>query len=159
MFYMARDNRLELRAQVPEADLRYIKPAQTVVIHSSYTADKDVKGRVREISPLVDNDTRLATVRVDVPGDAGLKPGMYAEGKIDIGGFAALTVPANAIINQDDKHVVFILHNDQVQSSPVSVGSRDSGRVEIESGLNPNDQVVIDGAGFLKDGDIVAVSK
>ncbi|HEY9774131.1 MAG TPA: efflux RND transporter periplasmic adaptor subunit [Planktothrix sp.] len=159
MFYMARDNRLELRAQVPDSDLRYIKPKQHVDCHSSYTGDKNVSGTVREISPLVDTDTRLATVRIDVPAGCGLKPGMYVEGRLDIGKYDALAVPSNAVINRDDKHSVFVLHNGQVENRTVVTGNRDNGLIQVDSGLTPTDQIVVEGAGFLKDGDYVAVGK
>jgi HlyD family secretion protein len=160
MFLIARDNRLEVKAQVPETDLRYIQAGQPVNIQCSVTGDKKIAGRVREISPLVDADTRLGTVRVDVPIACGLKAGMYAEGKTDIGKYAALTVPEGAVITRDDKSTVFVLHNNnQVESRAVTVGSRDAGHAEITNGLTGTDAIVVDGAGFLKDGDYVQVGQ
>jgi HlyD family secretion protein len=158
MFMMARDNRLELRAQLPEGDLKSIKPGEVVAVDSAYTGKGKVEGRVREISPLIDADTRLATVRIDVPPQSGLKAGMYAEGHINVGKFLALTVPAQAVISRDEKNTLFILHGDQVDSQQVTIGNRDSDFVQISSGLKENDQIVIDGGGFLKDGDYVAIA-
>jgi HlyD family secretion protein len=158
MFLMARDNRLELRAEVPETDLHLIKAGQPVAIDSSLTGSGKVIGRVREISPLVDQSTRLATVRIDVPQGCGLKPGMYAEGHINIGKQLALTVPSQAVISRDEKHSVFVLYKDLVESRPVVVGNHSGDLVEIVSGLKGSEQVVVEGAGFLKDGDSVAVS-
>ena len=158
MFMMARDNRLELRAQLPEGDLKSVKPGEVVVVDSAYTGTGKVQGSVREISPLIDADTRLATVRIDVPAQSGLKAGMYAEGHINVGKFLALTVPAQAVISRDEKNTMFILHGDQVESRQVTIGNRNSDFVQISSGLSPNDQIVLDGGGFLKDGDYVAVA-
>jgi HlyD family secretion protein len=158
MFMMARDNRLELRAQLPEGDLKSVKPGEIVAVDSAYTGKGKVAGRVREISPLIDADTRLATVRIDVPAQSGLKAGMYAEGHINVGKFLALTVPAQAIISRDEKSTLFILHGDQVESRQVTIGNRNSDFVQISSGLNANDQIVLDGGGFLKDGDYVAIA-
>jgi HlyD family secretion protein len=158
MFLMARDNRLELRAQLPEGDLKSVKPGEIVAVDSAYTGKGQVEGRVREISPLIDADTRLATVRIDVPAQSGLKAGMYAEGHINVGKFLALTVPAQAVISRDEKNTLFILHGDQVESRQVTIGNRNSDFVQISSGLNENDQIVIDGGGFLKDGDYVAIA-
>jgi HlyD family secretion protein len=158
MFLMARDNRLELKAQVPETDLRFVKAGNDVTIDSSFVGQKEVNGKVRVISPLVDSDSRLATVRIDVPADCGLKPGMYAEGKINIGKLMALTVPSKAVVSRDEKHTVFVLHKDIVESRQIAIGNRNSDFVQISSGLNADESVVIDGAGFLKDGDRVAVA-
>jgi HlyD family secretion protein len=158
MFYMARDNRLELRAQVPEADLKSVKPGESVSIDSALTENGKITGRVREISPLVDADTRQATVRIDVPTQSGLKAGMYAEGHINVGEIMALTVPAQAVISRDEKHSLFIVHGDQVESRLVTEGNRNSNFVQISSGLTAQDRVVLDGGGFLKDGDCVTVA-
>jgi len=158
MFLMARENRLELKAQVPESDLNFVRDGQIVSITSSFLGKKEVQGRVREISPLVDSDTRLATVRIDLPSDCGLKPGMYAEGHIKVGSYLALTVPSKAVISRDEKDNVFILNKNRVESRPVLVSNRDSNFVQVSSGLKDKEQVVIDGAGFLKDGDYVSVA-
>ena len=158
MFLMARDNRLELKAQVPENDLALVKSGQKVIINSSAAEKIKIEGKVREISPLVDADSRLATVRIDVPNNSGLKQGMYAEGKINVGKELALAVPSPAVINRDEKNTVFVLHNDQVESRPVIIGSRNSDFVQINSGLSNKELIVIDGAGFLKDGDYVSVA-
>jgi HlyD family secretion protein len=159
MFYLSRDNRLELKAQVPESDLQFIKPGEIVAIDNTLGTAAQITGTVREISPLIDADLRLATVRIDVPTDKGLKSGMYAEGHINVGKYSALTVPSQAIISRDEKSTVFVLHNDQVERRLIQAGNRVNDDVEIISGLNNGEQVVVDGAGFLKDADYVAVSK
>jgi HlyD family secretion protein len=159
MFYMSRDSRLELKAQVPENDLQLIKPGQVVAIDNTLGTTAKITGTVREISPLIDADLRLATVRIDVPADKGLKSGMYAEGHINVGKYSGLTVPSQAIISRDEKSTVFVLHNDQVERRQIQAGNRVNDDVEIISGLNNGEQVVVDGAGFLKDADYVAVSK
>ncbi len=158
MFLMARDNRLEIKAQVPESDLRLVQPGQAVSISSSFLGADKIEGHVREISPLVDFDTRLATVRIDVPNNCGLKPGMYAEGHINVGKYLALTVPSQAVISRDEKNTVFVLHKNRVESRPVSISNRDNNFVQISSGLQDKESIIIDGAGFLKDGDYVSVA-
>ncbi len=113
---------------------------------------------MREISPLIDSDNRLAIVRIDVANNCGLKAGMYAEGHINISRSLALTVPSRALISRDGNNSVFVLHKDQIESRHVTVGNRDHDFVQISSGLRVNEPIVIDGAGFLKDGDYVSVS-
>jgi multidrug efflux pump subunit AcrA (membrane-fusion protein) len=113
---------------------------------------------VREISPLVDQVSRLATVRIDLPNNRGLKAGMFAEGHVFLGKYEAVTVPAQAVVSKDEKNTVFVLHKDKVESRQVVLGNRDGNLIEIKSGLNLNEPVVINGGGFLKDGDYVALS-
>jgi HlyD family secretion protein len=150
MFLMARDNRLELKAQVPDTDLSFVKPGQVVTLESALNKGFQINGKVREISPLVDADTRLATVR--------MKVGMYAEGKVKVGNYSALTVPAQAVVTRDEKNTVFVLKKDQVEKRTVVIGNRNPQRIEIISGILPSDNIVVDGAGFLQDGDYVAVA-
>jgi HlyD family secretion protein len=160
MFEMARNNRLELRAQVPEADLKEIKPGQSVSIKCALTGEEPISGRVREISPAVDGQTRLATVRIDIPSGRDIKPGMYAEGRINIGKYPCLTVPARAVITENEKTTVFILADqNRVQRHVITTGARTGDSIEVKSGLTADQRVVVDGAGFLKDGDMVSVSK
>lgn len=159
MFLMARDNRLELKAQVPASDLPLVAPGQEVVISGAGTGAASITGRVREISPLVDSELRLATVRIDLPLNCGLKSGMYAEGHINVGTHSALTVPSQSVISRDEKNAVFVLHGDQVERRLVELGSRADNDIEVTGGVKPADQIVVDGAGFLKDGDFVSVAK
>jgi HlyD family secretion protein len=158
MFLMARDSRFELRAQVPEADLAAVKAGQTVRVTSSTSGDADIVGHVREVSPAVDTDTRLATVRIDLPAAKWIKSGMYAEGRMLTGKYAALCVPTQAVISQDDKSTVFVLAGNQARSREVQVGARTVDAMEVTAGLKADEKVIIDGAGFLKDGDIVSLA-
>lgn len=158
LFYMVRGSRLELKANVPEKDLFRLKPGQPVAIRCEATGLTRFQGRVREIRPEVETDTRLGTVRIDVPSDLGLKPGMFVEGRVALGQYPALTVPSQAVISRDNRHVVFVLHGDQVQERQIVMGARTSDYVEVKQGLEAGEVIAVAGAGFLKDGDIVAVS-
>jgi multidrug efflux pump subunit AcrA (membrane-fusion protein) len=82
---------------------------------------------------------------------------MYAEGQVKVGAYSALTVPAQAVVTRDEKNTVFVLKNDQVEKRTVVIGNRNPQRIEIISGILPSDEIVVDGAGFLQDGDYVAV--
>jgi HlyD family secretion protein len=159
MFSMARDDRLELRAQVAESDLPVVQPGESVNIHCAVTGTTEIHGTVREISPAVDSSTRLATARIDVPAKCGMKPGVYAEGRVAVGKTAVLTVPSRAVIAQDERSFVYVVTPAKtVVARTVTTGARSGDLMEIKSGLSPDDVVVTDGAGFLKDGDLVAVS-
>jgi HlyD family secretion protein len=159
LFSMVRDNRLELRAQAPEVDLPKIKSGQNVQITSGTDNQVNFTGKVREISPLVDPSTRLGTIRIDIPNGSYIYPGMFFHGTIELGEDRAITLPTSAVLSNDDGSQVFVLKpDDTVQSRVVATGSHDGKQVEIISGLNTGEKVVVLGAGFLKDGDLVRVS-
>lgn len=159
MFTMVRENKLELRAQVPERDLMRLSALQQVEITSSGLGDRHIIGYVRQVSPQVDPDTRLGMLKIDLPPEVGLKPGMFVEGSVLLPEHEALTVPSQAVVNRDDKFYVFVLSSDsRAVSRTVEPGARDGNSVEILSGIDRLDQVIVAGAGFLKDGDLVKVA-
>jgi multidrug efflux pump subunit AcrA (membrane-fusion protein) len=81
---------------------------------------------------------------------------MFASGQFDLGASAALTVPQQAVAVRDGFSYVFRLNPDQhVSQLKVATGRRIGERIEIVSGLKPDALVVVSGAGFLNDGDLV----
>ena len=161
MFEMVRDGRLELRAQVAEADLARIKPGQKVSIASLNAAGGSIAASVREVSPMVDQDSRLGTVRIDLPADSGVRPGNFVKGEIVLGTEDTSVLPASAIVFKDNRSLVYTVGGDnKTQMHFVTTGERsaDGGYIEIVSGLTGRDKVVAKGAGFLKDGDLVNIA-
>lgn len=157
LFQMVRDNRYEVRAQVPEQDLNSLRRGQKVEFRGA--AGEDMVGTIREISPLVDSASRLATVRIDIPYDpqSGWKSGMFVSGLVDLGAAPALVVPAPAVVDKDGRKIVYVLDDKRVFSREVKTGERTGDFVEIEAGLKPGEKVVTTGSGFLKDGDQVRI--
>jgi HlyD family secretion protein len=159
LFSIIRLNRLELRAQVSDIDLAQFKPGQTVSISSTEDEKGAVPGKVKLVSPQVDPMSRLGTVRIDLPSSAGLKPGMFVHGQVDLGHRKAITVPTNALISRNGEFFVFTLDGTRAISTQVKVGVRADKFVEISEGLKPGQVVVDKGARFLSDRDFVRVSQ
>lgn len=165
LFLMVRDNRLELRAQVAEVDLPLIHPGQKVEVTDSTASNYKVQGTVREVSPMIDQDMRLGTVRIDLPVSEGkqthiFKPGNFAHATIDIGDRIPLAVQSSAILSRENKSFVYVVNPDNTVSTRiVKTGERAAGHAEILSGLSAGETVVVRGAGFLKNGDLVRVSQ
>jgi RND family efflux transporter MFP subunit len=161
MFEMVRDGRLELRAQVAEADLARVKPGQSVSIVATEPGRPKITATVREVSPVVDQDSRLGMVRIDLPSAAGVRPGNFVKGEILVGLEDARVLPASAIVYKDNRALVYTVGVDnKTQMHFVAIGERTANGeyVEIISGLSPEDKVVAKGSGFLKDGDLVNVN-
>jgi hypothetical protein len=67
-----------------------------------------------------------------------------------------MTVPQQAVVVRDGFSYVFRLNADQrVSQLKVQTGRRLADRIEVVKGLNPDVLVVVGGAGFLNDGDLV----
>jgi len=160
LFRLIRGGRLEWHAEVTEGELDRITPG--VLVHVVTASGAAIEGRVRMIAPTVDRQTRIALVYVDLPSSPGktasAKAGMFARGEFDLGASRALTVPQAALVVRDGFNYLFQLAPDQrVEQVKVQTGRRAGERVEIISGLEHGSQVVVSGAGFLNDGDLVRV--
>lgn len=160
IFSIIQNGSLELQAKVPATNLNQVKINAPVVVTSDADSRLRLQGNVREIAPLVDPQSREATVRIDLPATALLRPGMFASGAITIANVPGIAIPAKAVLPQSDgSAIAFVLTNgDIVRSQKITVGEViGKSNVEIVNGLKIGDRVVVAGAGYLKDGDKVQV--
>lgn len=152
-----RDGRLEVGVLVPEKDLASISIGQTASVVDA--SGRTFSGSVSSIAETVNSTTRLATVYVSLGKGSGLKSGMFARVSIATAALQQLSVAEAALVWHDGKPAVFVVDAaGKANARPVSTGARQSGRVAIESGLSEGDHVVIAGAGFLSDGNLVRVA-
>lgn len=156
LFRMVRDGRLELDAQVPETELRLVRAGMGADIFSDQAGQ--TTGSVRIVTPEVDPETRLGVARVALASGSGLRPGMFARARIDVGAAPALTVPAQSVVFREGRPGVYVIgQNNVVRFTPITTGDRAGQAVVVASGLTAGQRVVVQGAGFLGDGDQVSV--
>ena len=152
-----RDGRLEVGVLVPEKDLAAVSVGQPATVVDA--AGRSSKGQVSSIAETVNSTTRLATVYVSLGEGSGLRPGMFARVEIATAASQQLSVAEAALVWQDGKPAVFVVDEaGKVNARPVATGARQNGRVAVSSGLSQGDSVVIAGAGFLNDGNLVRVA-
>ncbi len=157
MLRLLRNGRIEWRGEAPETRLADLAPGQVV---SVLTADgTKYLGSIRVVSPTIAEGNRTALIYVDLPPDERLRPGMFARGEIEIGTGPAYTVPLESIVNADGYSYVFVLDsNDTVARRRIETGAVQGEGIEVVSGIEGGERIVIKGAGFLKDGDFVNVA-
>ena len=157
MLRLLRNGRIEWRGEVPEARLSDLRPGLPVQITTADGAS--FTGTVRIVAPTIISTTRTGLVYVDINADGRIRPGMYARGEIEVSRSPSFTAPMESVINSDGYSYVFILRDDQtVERRRVETGIVQSNFIEITSGVQAGEVLVKGGAGFLKDGDIVAVA-
>jgi RND family efflux transporter MFP subunit len=165
LFTVIRDRLLELQVTIPETQLPQIRVGTPVTITSDADDRIQLEGRVREISPVIDSTTREATVSIDLPASDLLRPGMFLRAAIVTSSATGLTIPADAIIPQSDGQatVYRVVEGDRTEAVTVQLGelldsaNPDDARIEILQGLKVGDQVVVQGAGYLNDGDRIEI--
>jgi RND family efflux transporter MFP subunit len=149
-------NPLRLRAEVPEGEAESVRPGDRVIVRVEGGAH-DYEGRVRRLSPTTSDQNRVIVVEAEVTNDGALRPGAAVSAEIEAGaGPAAVAVPAGAVITSAGGEKVLTIENGKATERPVTTGRRDAEWIEILTGLNPGDAVVLDPAA-LQPGQAVSV--
>lgn len=153
---LIRRGRLEWRAEIAETDLSSIAVGAHVTLRGP--AGAAIAGRIRAVSPALDPKSRTALVYADLPDPGALRAGMFAEGRVQIGKASVMTVPRQSVVFRDGYPYVFVLgEGNRVSQRRIELGVTQQTRFEVRGGLATSDRVVVRGAGFLGDGDIVSV--
>jgi HlyD family secretion protein len=158
MFRVIREDRLELWADVPETDLPAMAVGQKVRIRIDGAAEstRGFDGVVRLVGPAVNPQNRLGKVQIALPADTTLKPGMFVRGMVELGRASVLAVPEQTIVYKDQRPMVFALGADnKVQMRNVQTGARQNGKIALLKGVSEGEKIVMAGAGYLKEGDMV----
>ena len=116
------------------------------------TSVKVVETTIHELKPLIAEDSRTIDVIADVANEADWQPGATVNGMVILSQEkSALMVPEQSVVMRPAGEVVYVVRNNIAYQAIVNTGLRQQGLVEIQSGLNANDTIVVDGAGFLTD--------
>ncbi|MES2034361.1 MAG: efflux RND transporter periplasmic adaptor subunit [Pseudomonadota bacterium] len=154
LFRLVRDGRLELNAEIPETQLGAVRAGMPATVSSDQMGQ--VPGTVRIVTPQVKADSRVGIARIALSTAGGFRPGMFAKGEINVGEQPAVTVPQAAVVYRDNKPGVFVIEGkDIVRFKPIVIGARTPNALEVSQGLTAGQRVVVQGAGFLGDGDHV----
>lgn len=156
MLRMLRQGRVEWRGEVPETSIPSLKAGQTVTITA--VDGTQHAGKIRTVSPTVNPNTHNGLVYVDIETTAALRPGMFARGRIEYTEAQALTIPLAAMVSSDGYNYVFVVEADRkVKRQLIKTGALQGNNIEVIEGLKPGTSIVTNGAGFLRDGDMVNV--
>ncbi|WP_087725928.1 efflux RND transporter periplasmic adaptor subunit [Pandoraea sp. PE-S2T-3] len=146
-------SKLWVIVDIPEAMAARVQPGMTVDATLATDASQHLTGRIREILPGINPNSRTLAARLELDNaDGKLTPGMWL--RVRIAGQAAaprLLVPSEAIIATGKRTVVIVQNSDgRLQPVNVTVGSDFGNDTEIVSGLSDGQRVVASGQ-FLID--------
>jgi cobalt-zinc-cadmium efflux system membrane fusion protein len=139
-------------AEVYERDLAKLHAGQEVAVTVPAYPGETFRGRIGYIGDEVKAETRTITVRTEVDNPSErLMPGMYADVKLFLEEEApALALPERAVLDNLGEKMVFLKTEEGYLPQAVQVGTRQGGYVEIVRGLEPGDEVVLEGNYQLK---------
>jgi HlyD family secretion protein len=153
-FRIARDNLVELDAEVPERSLSTVQVGDGAEV--TLPSGKTVQGKVRLISPRIDAQSRLGRIRVLLPVSNDLRPGGYAQAAFNSATRKATVVPEAAIrFDAEGASVMVVGEGNRVQQVKIKAGQRSGGYVELLEGPAVGATVVKGAGSFVMSGDVI----
>jgi len=154
---VAQTDLFRLTLPVPESAVPMIRLGTTVTVHVQ-ALNRDFEGKVARFADAVNQETRTMHTEVDVHNtDGSIIEGMYAEVELTLAKKVnALGVPIQAVNrNGSEATVLTVNSQDRIEEHAVRLGIEGVNQVEIISGLNPKDRVVIGSRSDFRPGDHV----
>ncbi len=157
VFTIVKTDKIYAKVSVPESEISKIAINQETVVTIPALADREVNGRVSLIGAMADPRTRTYTVKAELSNpDYSLRTGMIAEAQIVTDKKnEMLTVPGKAIVRDADNLMYVFLVDQSTEKAHrrrIFPGSVQKDEIEIKSGLNNGDVLIIAGQHKLIDG-------
>ena len=150
---------LTMEVSLPEKRLGEVIVGQPIRVSNYTMSDTVLSGRIAQVSPVLDPDTRTftAVITVDNP-DLMLRPGMFVKTEIIVASSEnTVVVPADVVIERRNRKTVYVVDRGFARYRIVETGLENPSRVEIVSGLEAGERLVVDGFETLRDGAAVRI--
>jgi RND family efflux transporter MFP subunit len=160
MFVLSQTDPLRVYVNVPQTYAQRVKPGQEVNVTQSELLGQVFKGQVARTSAAIDTSTRTMQIEVTLPNRQGLlMPGAYVQVSLPLQASKALTIPTNALlIRGTGMSVATVDAQGRIALKPIRIGRNYGENVEVLEGVSLEDQLVLNPADSLSDGDPVAVA-
>lgn len=152
---------IKLEFTLPESYLSILEPGLEIEARTSAWPDKTFSGKVTVVEPRINPDTRAVALKAEIPNpDNALKPGLLMTVDVVKNERQSLSIPEAAILQQGNAQNVYLIGEDnKVKLTPVTIGMRETGFVEILNGLKEGDTIVAEGLLKVRPDSAVEISK
>lgn len=155
LFRLAKDGEMELQAALSEDDLALVSEGVSATVTPVGT-DRQFAGRIWQVAPMINQQSRQGIARVALPFDRALRPGGFASVEIKAGAMTAPVLPESAVQTSREGSFVYIVGADnKVKRRPIKVGTTTANGLTIAEGLDGTERVVLYAGGFLNPDEVV----
>ena len=150
-----------LEINLPESAINEVKVGQKANI-THYTLPKDtIIGEITELSPAISAETRTFKGKLMIDNSKLLiRPGMFVKADIVTESHnSTIIIPKNIVRNDRNRRTVFVVDQGIARAKQVKLGLEDKTSVEVLSGLDKDDQLIIRGYETLRDGSKVKIQR
>lgn len=151
LFTIERSGAYRLEVSVEESRLSLARVGKTVSVALD-GIDGTFTAQIAEVVPSVDAAARTGTVKIDLPLLPELRSGLFGRALFDTGVRRVLTVPSEGVTERGQLQSVYIAEDNVAHTRLVTIGTRVKDKVEILSGLNQGDRVIVPIPAGLADG-------
>lgn len=150
--------RVKMKAPVSDADLPYVRRGAFAFVTFSSIPETSFTGTVTQVSPMLDPQSRSATVEITIPNPkARLIPGMAGMARLVVEEKTnVLAIPYSALFSFEENRVV-VVENGIARFRQVTLGLRGDEWVEVTDGLKAGEMVATVGKERVRDGQAVTV--
>jgi RND family efflux transporter MFP subunit len=154
-------HKLVLDITLPATAFGRVQAGQKSLITNYASSEDTITGKVTQLSPALDVNTRSFKGRISIDNKDGLlRPGMFVNSDIVVEEKdSVLAVPPEVVLSQMGGKYVFVLDGETARKRIVQTGLEGKSRIEITDGLNVGEQVVIEGFETLRDGSKVKIER
>jgi len=160
LFHLAAIDTLRVYVAVPEPYSSAVQPGATASLTLDEFPGESFHGRLVRNANAIDLSSRTLLVEVDVDNPAGrLLPGAYTSVHLSLpSAVQSVTAPANTLLFRKEGLRTAVVRNGHAQLVPVTIGRDYGEKVEILSGLQPTDEVIVDPSDSLISGTVVRIA-
>jgi RND family efflux transporter MFP subunit len=161
LFTVVDPSSMRLEGSVPAEQLSQVRVGAPVTFTVNGYPGRTFSGKVTRVNPTADPATRQVRIVISIPNAEGrLVGGLFANGRLASQSHTGLVVPANAVDARSNIPAVFRIKGGKVERVPVQLGLRDDAaeRIEIASGVQVGDTLLVGAAQGITPGTIVKVS-
>ena len=154
-------NLIKVEFNLTERLIDKVAPGDEVVVRFLSLPGQEFSGVVTAVSPAADPRTGVFLVEATLENEAGLlAPGFFAEVDLVVDASEGnLVIPRSALLREGDQYYVYIVEGERARKKLVTLGLSDGEKVEVLSGLEEDDLVVIKGQHYLEEGSKVSISE
>jgi multidrug efflux pump subunit AcrA (membrane-fusion protein) len=157
------DSRYRLEVPVEESMLKKIRVGTPVQISIDALGPQELSGKVIEVIPTSDPASRSFTVKIDLSDEKGrsgsppaLRSGLYGKARFSVGQKRLIQIPQKTILQQGQLVGVFVVDSsNMVHLRLIKTGKPYGDQIEVLSGLNEGDRIIVEGMEKVKEGNRV----
>ena len=153
LFRIASGGEMEVGARMTQSDLARLSVGVAATV-TPVGSTQGYQGRVHQVSPTIDPQSRQGVARVSVPYNRELRPGGFASVQIQAGSTTAPLLPESAVLTDDaGPYVMIVGRNNMVERRGIRIGAVSDRGVVVAQGLNGTERVVESAGAFLNPGE------